>query len=389
MGVDGGRSRHGEVLYSESLRVVPSAENSHNHDVNSYLEVLAAGTTEEELREAFMRASGRTLGDGTGARSAAWLMAAHSHAERTAGSRATEWRAFCEFWAEGGRQGPVDGNDLVCFVGWLSEQRVSGKRNVSSRSLAQYLSAVRTVHAKLQIQPLPPTPASFPPLGEVVRAYRRWESGRFEVGNVRIGIASDSMQVIWQRAMDERATLDIVRDAAAVLFAYVFGLRESSVGNVTKEDIAVLNPLRCEVMVRFVKGRTSHEAVRRGPRSYDVAGLDTHSPLDVLLKYVGAFKGDGSLFASGRRSKGWLTKALRGLLDCCGIRPPINGTYSSHSLRIGSLTERILLGESTTELLASYDWAHTSDGMLSVYFDRRIRLSPSSRWFFKCRDPRE
>lgn len=59
---------------------------------------------------------------------------------------------------------------------------------------------------------------------------------------------------------------------------------------------------------------------------------------------------------------------------CIGMAPPAGCSYSSHSLSIGSLTEIILLSESTVAVLPTYEWSHTSEGMASIYFDRRIPL---------------
>lgn len=54
----------------------------------------------------------------------------------------------------------------------------------------------------------------------------------------------------------------------------------------------------------------------------------------------------------------------------------------SDSLGIGSITERILLGVCTVDLLAMYDRSHTSEVTLSIYFDRDIRLSVDSSRIF-------
>lgn len=102
-----------------------------------------------DKESAFMEVHRAGIGTGTGAKSVSWLLGAHTDAERAEGYRATEWRDLCELWLESGRDGPMTGTSMVCFVGWLAEQRILGKRRVSSRSLAQDLSVVRTVQSRM------------------------------------------------------------------------------------------------------------------------------------------------------------------------------------------------------------------------------------------------
>ena len=169
-----------------------------------------------------------------------------------------------------------------------------------------------------------------------------------------------------------------------VMFAFIFGLRESSVMNVKVRDVFDIREGRCEVLVRFLKGRTEVEAVRRGPRVYThelaEGGL---SPLAIIVKHM-TMRGSSSpyLFNSARPPKGWMQKRLEYLLESEAVRAPEGCCYSTHSMRLGSLTERILCGGHAIALLALYDWAYSSQGMLSVYFDRRITISQHSRWFF-------
>ncbi|CAN8064056.1 unnamed protein product [Agarophyton chilense] len=296
------------------------------------------------------------------------LLSDHGDAKRTMSARTTEWRAFCEYRLEvarggGGGTEAVDGIDLVCFVGWLSQQRKKGKRKVSSLSLPQYRSAVRTMHSKLNL-PLPPTPTEYPPLPRVIKAYKKWESELFPLADVRVGMGAGLARQIWRKGMAAGTSATCVRDAAMVVFAFIFGLRESSVLHIKVEDIYVLTSHRCEVLVRFLKGRTTDEAVLRGPRSYVPPGQDeVEMPLSLVVKHLSMPGSDSQYLFSGRRPiAGWMQQRLQLLLESEGVRAPEGYCDSSHSMRLVSLTERILRGGSVVELLALYDWASSSQG---------------------------
>lgn len=320
---------------------------------------------------------------------AASLLADHGEASRTTTARAIEWNAFAEYRRSTGDLDVATGDDMVCFIGWLAEQRIRGHRKVSSNSIPQYLSAVRTMHGKLGL-PRPPSPTEYAPLQSVMDAYRRWESDKFPISDVRIGLSAATVRTFWSKGMEDQAVFSVIRDAALIVFSFIFGLRESSVLEVKMDDIFELDDGKMEVMIRKLKGRTENEAVKRGPRVYECPfPFDGDKPLAIITKYV-SLRGASStyLFPSSGGS-GWINGRLRHLLQCVSVQPPPGCNFSSHSMRLGSLTERILLGGSVTELLALYDWKFSSQGMFSVYFDRRITVSSASHWFFGSRLPRQ
>lgn len=125
-----------------------------------------------------------------------------------------------------------------------------------------------------------------------------------------------------------------------------------------ESDIRVLNSTQCEIFVRTLKGRTTEGAVRRGPLVYTVpAAVVVDTPLSVLNIYVGlrVVNASDHIFAPKKPSSGWFNGRLKALLDSEEIISPGGCCYSSHSMRLGSLAERILLGGSVVELLALYD----------------------------------
>ena len=120
---------------------------------------------------------------------------------------------------------PVTERHLIAFLGWIRSQRKLGKRNISSTSVPQYLSAVRQMHTLITGESLP----SFPFADLTLRAYRNWEEQYFPVEKVRCGLGAEKVQQIW--ALETTMNLpSTVRDCVVCVFAFCFnGLRESSV----------------------------------------------------------------------------------------------------------------------------------------------------------------
>ena len=81
-------------------------------------------------------------------------------------------------------------------------------------------------------------------------------------------------------------------------------------------------------------------------------------------------------------SKESLTRSLLRCLDIVKVRAPAEGKYPSYSLRIGAHTERVLLGIPQTVRMARFGWGKSSEEMANLYFDRTIRTSSASVWFF-------
>lgn len=77
-----------------------------------------------------------------------------------------------------------------------------------------------------------------------------------------------------------------------------------------------------------------------------------------------------------------LTGALEPALALCSIRSPLEGKYTSHSVRIGLHTEQLLLNIPLEVRLGRFGWALSSSEMAALYFDRTIMQSSASFWFF-------
>lgn len=77
-----------------------------------------------------------------------------------------------------------------------------------------------------------------------------------------------------------------------------------------------------------------------------------------------------------------MTRALQRCLEQLSIQPPPGGKFTSHSLRIGAHTEQVLLSITLPVRMALFGWGKSSDDMANLFFDRTIRTTGASVWFF-------
>jgi AcrR family transcriptional regulator len=267
---------------------------------------------------------------------------------RTIGSRSTQWAAYVEFCGLERRAiVPASESQLVAYVGSLAMEREAGRRSVSAASLPQYLSAVRVICGSLFIpwtSPGTATAEPMPILQALVRAYAQWEAQAFPQLTNRGGIPADVIQEIWRNGM-ESALPAVVRDAAAVVTAYVLGLRESSVMSLPEGSI-VIDAERMTCQLVLVKGCALRRAT---PVTYvrtGAAGLP--SPIDLVQRWTARRRAHALLFGMSGDASEWqrcsLSAALGRALAAVSRGPPPGTSWTSHSLRIGSHTEQTLLG---------------------------------------------
>lgn len=111
---------------------------------------------------------------------------------------------------------------MVGFVKWLAETRLKGKRPISSRSMPQYLSAVRMMYGKLGLS-LPQSPGEFPQLAEVMQLYRKWEGERFPMHEVRAGLGAENVRRLWVWGMLSDVSGPCLQDAELLVFFFCSG----------------------------------------------------------------------------------------------------------------------------------------------------------------------
>lgn len=310
---------------------------------------------------------------------AAELVTKFAWSGRTELTRDSQWKAWVEFCAEDDRQPlPVTEGSLLAFIGWLKMSKERGTRSVGSSSIPQYLSAVRRMHELYTGRPVP----TYPFVDVVIRAYGKWEEQQYPKESVRCGIDATIMLRVWNLGM-HTPSLYMLRDCAVCVFTYCMnGLRESSTMSMEAVKVHFRDD---ELLARlcYWKGRrASNEPLV----SYCRVSREVSSPMDLFKRWdqsrgnhVRFFGMSGEPEAYQKES---LTRALSRCLDALSITPPADGKFTSHSLRIGAHTEQVLLGIPLPVRMARFGWGKNSEEMATLYFDRTIRTSGASVWFF-------
>ena len=125
------------------------------------------------------------------------------------------------------------------------------------------------------------------------------ESERFPIVEVRVGMAASLVRQLWEKGLRDDANQTCVRYVAMVVFAFIIILRESSVMNFKVKNVLDISEERCEVFVRFLKGRTKSESIRLVPKVYTFRSSEGgRSTLSVIVKHMSM---TGSLSYSGNR----------------------------------------------------------------------------------------
>lgn len=202
-----------------------------------------------------------------------------------------------------------------------------------------------------------------------------FQSPRFAVASLHY------VQRIWALGMSSQHP-GTVRDTAIVTFAFCMnGLRESSVASLLTANLA-LAPDSIVARLSLVKGRSaSGVPLVRFDRLNDLP-----SPIDLWHRWDSVRGSHLRYFALPGEPSAWrttmLTEALRRCLTSLDLAPPPHGKFTFHSLRIGAHTEQILLGIPLEVRLGRFGWGVRSQEMAALYFDRTIRTTAASFWFF-------
>lgn len=318
-------------------------------------------------------------GSSASARHAAELVAQHAWSERTEASRQSQWKAWVEFCTEDGRYPiSVTEGSLVAFIGWLKMSRERDTRQVGATSIPQYISAVRRMHDLYTGRPLP----SFPFLDSVIRAYGKWEESKYPRELVRCGMDAQKMLMIWNLGM-RTPVLNMLRDCAVCVFSYCLnGLRESSTMTMETSKVRIEGNALTARLCYWKGRRVSTEPLV----TYHRVSSEVSSPLDLFKRWMRSRGRHSRFFAMDGEQEEYakesLTRALSRCLEALGLSAPPDGKYTSHSLRIGAHTEQLLLAIPLPIRMSRFGWGKSSEEMATLYFDRTIRTSGASVWFF-------
>jgi hypothetical protein len=184
--------------------------------------------------------------------------------------------------------------------------------------------------------------------------------------------------------MSPAATGTTVGYCARIVLAMIFGLRESSVLLVLPDDIRSLSDDECTLFVRRLKGRSQDEAVTAGARTCRRPAGGDDRPFLVLRKWKELRPRRLCWLDVGDSDFGpqCNSRSMRLILDQLGIQAPDGCAYSSHSARIGSLSEHLLVATNMASIFQWFDWRMGSSDMILTYADRRVQRSEASEVYF-------
>jgi integrase len=311
---------------------------------------------------------------------AADLLSQQCWSGNTWATRSSQWRKWEGFCEQDERSiFPASEGDVLAYIGFL---RLEG--SVSAASLPQYLSAVSRYHELAGVA----SPTKTTLVRSLVQAYSR----AFDLGAVarptRVGLSAAVMRRILVLGLQTPVPA-LVRDAALVMFMFLFGCRASTAVSVRGSDLDVTDARMTAVLVH-----------RKGKRTQDPLVLDydrnpavgfASSPLALLRRWTSMRPTSDVFFALAEEEDLCATTATHAIAALMSALPPsvvvpTGCTYSSHSARIGAYNEWLALSFPTPWIMHRMGWE--SEGMLRVYYDPRIAVTDDSGWFFAHMRPR-
>jgi hypothetical protein len=175
----------------------------------------------------------------------------------------------------------------------------------------------------------------------------------------------------------------LVREAALVLFMFLFGCRASTAVGVRGSDREFTDVQATVVLVHRKGKRTQDPLVLDYDRNPEV--YFASSPLALLRRWSSMRPTSDEFFALAEEEGLSATTATYAVASLMSSLPPSVGAptsciYSSHSARIGAYNVWLALSFHTPWIMHRMGWE--SDGMLRVYYDPRIAVTDDSGWFF-------
>jgi integrase len=173
----------------------------------------------------------------------------------------------------------------------------------------------------------------------------------------------------------------LVRDAALVVFMFLFGCRASTAVTLRSSDVDVSADTVTVVLVNRKGKRTQDPLVLTYERNPAIEF--SASPLAVLRRWSDMRPTSDEHFALAEEealSPQVATHAVASLLSALHLCAPAGCVFSSHSVRIGAFNEWLSLAFPTPWIMHRMGWE--SMGMLQVYYDPRITVTDDSIWFF-------
>jgi hypothetical protein len=313
------------------------------------------------------------------------LYTEHVYQASTTANQATHWNNFLRFLREIESTLPASDVVVAGWIAWLTRQhgRPSPAVTLSAESLKVYVSGARQVACRLGLY--------FPPAGnDLIRSflggYKKAINDSAQAPRLqRVGLSASSLQLAVRLAMSPATTVTTVGYCARIVLAMMFGLRESSVLAVLQDDIRSLSDEECTLFVRRLKGRSQDEAITAGARTFRRPAGGEDLPFLVLRKWKELRPRRLCWLDVGYSDFGpqCTTRSMRLILDQLGIHAPDGCAYSSHSARIGSLSEHLHVATNMASPFQWYDWRMGSSDMILTYADRCVQRSEASGCIFR------
>jgi integrase len=302
------------------------------------------------------------------------LLYQHCWSGNTWATRSSQWRKWVGFCEQYERSiFPASEGDVLAYIVFLS---LEGR--VSAVSLPQYLSAVSRYHELAGVE----SPTKTALVRSLVQAYSRAFDASAVTRPMRVGLPAAVMRQILVLGL-ETPVPTLVRDAALMLFLFLFGCRASTTVSMRRSDLEVNDARATAVLVHRKGKRTQDPLVLEYDRNPAVPF--GNSPLALLRRWASMRPTSDAFFALAEEvdlSATAATYAVAALMSALppSVSTPTGCTYSSHSARIGAYNEWLALSFPTPWIMHRTGWE--SDGMLRVYYDPRIPVTDDSGWFF-------
>lgn len=293
-------------------------------------------------------------------------------AERTWGTRESQWRKFVLFCEEDDRVAfPADEGTVLAYLGYL---RMEGR--VSGTSVAQYISAVARHHELGGV----PSPTATPLVKALLKAYAK-EVGPTVPDAVRVALPAGVVQQIAELGL-RTPSVSLVRDTTLCVIAFISASRPSTVCAMTPADCDLSPSGVLTLRLVHRKGRNARDPlVQSYPLNEGVGGGVT--PQALFARWADRRPASSSLW--GLRPgetvpSQMLQESLQTVLHALSVRAPPGCVYSAHSLRIGAYNEMRVLGIPMPRVMHHLGWS--SPAMQTTYYDPRIVVTDASTWAF-------
>ena len=317
----------------------------------------------------------------------------HAWAPNTFKTISSEWRTFKVYCKEAGIHTlPIPIYDICYYALWLS----ATGRIKTAGSLAQYVSAVRTVHKMLRLEEIP-TPSQYGPLDMIMKGTRRIAQHKIKKSlpvspPILKNLLNSSLPSHFGRT--DHQLLEIYKSLS--LIYYLSMLRSSNlVKTTTKLDLEMVlcwenvTPLHNDISKGIVLKITKSKNNQYGERVHEVplaAAADPRlCPVAAILKLVRIY---GRERCSGR------VPVFQAPLDKGGFAPVVRDKFSLwfkdrlkhmgldpsdftlHGYRHGGIQETLLAEGNLALCKLSSD--HSSNAIQSYAFvpaERRLSIS--------------